>query len=307
VRFAVTYPIVAGRYDPAFFTGAGISRFSRTAERAGFDAVSFTDHPAPTERWLRAGGHDALDPFVALSFCAAATDHLRLIPNILVLPYRNPFLVAKAVATLDALSGGRFVLAVATGYLKGEYRALGVDFDERNDLFDEAIEVLQGVWGTDDFAYEGHHFVALGQSANPKPEHRPPIWIGGNSRLSRRRVARYGDGWKPFPAAGALAATARTPALETIDDLARMLDELWVMVDEVGRDPAGFDITYSPSIGGDPRHDDFPSDAYLDALGELASLGVTWSDVAVPGESLDGAIEALERFGSTVIDPHRAS
>ena len=147
----------------------------------------------------KAGGHDALDPFAALAFCAAVTDRMRLIPNILVLPYRNPFVVAKAAATLDALSGGRFTLAVATGYLRGEYRALGVDFEQRNARFDEAIEVIRGIWSEEDFAYEGVTFSAKGQTANPKPAPHPPIWIGGNSRMSRRRVARYGDGWSPFP------------------------------------------------------------------------------------------------------------
>ena len=127
-----------------------------------------------------------------------------------VLPYRNPLLVAKSVATVDALSGGRFVLAVGTGYLKGEYRALGVDFDERNDLFDEAIEVIRGVWTTDDFQYEGRNFTARGQTANPKPSQPIPIWIGGNSRLSRRRVVEKADGWVPFPAPRGLASTART-------------------------------------------------------------------------------------------------
>ena len=199
VKFSVTYPLVAGPYDPTFVTGDAIVRFSRAAEAAGFDAISFTDHPAPTDRWLKAGGHDALDPFVALSYCAASTERLHLIPNILVLPYRNPFVVAKAVATLDVLSGGRFILAVATGYLKGEYRALGVDFDERNDLFDEAIEVLRGIWTQDDFAYDGRHFTARGQTANPKPTSPPPLWIGGNSRLSRRRVAAVGRRMEALP------------------------------------------------------------------------------------------------------------
>ena len=83
---------------------------------------------------------------MALSLVAAVTDRLRLIPNIVVLPYRNPFLVAKAAATLDAVSDGRFVLSVATGYLRSEYRSLGVDFEQRNALFDEALEVLRGVW-----------------------------------------------------------------------------------------------------------------------------------------------------------------
>src|SRR5207302_4541494 len=113
-----------------------------------------------SHQWLTAGGHDALDPFVALSVVAAVTDRIQLIPNIVVLPYRNPFIVAKAAATIDALSGGRFVLSVATGYLRSEYRALGVDFDRRNELFDEALEVLRGVWTTDEFSYEGSNFTA---------------------------------------------------------------------------------------------------------------------------------------------------
>ena len=139
------------------------------------------------------------------------TDRIRLIPNIVVLPYRNPFLVAKTVATIDALSGGRFTLAVATGYLRGEYRALGVDFDERNRLFDEALEVLKGVWTTDDFSYEGTGFSARGQSVYPKPAPVPPIWIGGNSALSRQRVATAADGWTPFRAPAQLAATLEDP------------------------------------------------------------------------------------------------
>ena len=209
MRYWTTYPLVTHPYNPELLTKDAVIAVATAAERAGFDGIGFTDHPAPTHRWLEAGGHDALDPFAALAFVAAVTDRIRLIPNIVVLPYRNPFLVAKSIATIDALSGGRFTLATATGYLKGEYKALGVDFAERNDLFDEAIEVLRGVWSTDDFAYEGRNFLAHGQTANPKPG-SVPLWIGGNSRLSRRRVAQVADGWNPFPAPRQLATTAKT-------------------------------------------------------------------------------------------------
>ena len=102
MKFSFTYPLIAHPHDPALVTKAAVVRIAQAAEAAGFDGVGFTDHPAPSSRWLAAGGHDALDPFVALAFCAAVTERLRLIPNILVLPYRNPFVVAKAVATLDA-------------------------------------------------------------------------------------------------------------------------------------------------------------------------------------------------------------
>ncbi|HEY3841834.1 MAG TPA: LLM class F420-dependent oxidoreductase [Acidimicrobiales bacterium] len=301
MNFWVTYPLVAHPYNPEFLTKSALTRFCRAAEDAGFSGIGFTDHPAPTERWLQAGGHDALDPFTALSFCAAVTDRLRLIPNILVLPYRNPFLVAKAAATLDALSGGRFTLAVATGYLRGEYQALGVDFDQRNDLFDEAVEVIRGVWSQDAFAHEGSTFTAKGQTANPKPDPQPPIWIGGNSRLSRRRVARYGDGWSPFPAPRQLAQTAKSARLETIDDLRPMLDELWQFMEEAGRDPATIDVSFGSGAGGDPGSERFNPAAQLEAVAALRGLGVTWSGVGVPGDSLDHAVEALQRFGESVI------
>ena len=306
MRFSVTYPMVTHPAHPEFVTNEGLVRFARAAEAAGFDGMGFTDHPAPTDRWLKAGGHDAFDPFAALAFVAAVTQRMLLIPNVVVLPYRNPFLVAKSIATIDALSGGRFVLAAATGYLKGEYKALGVDFDERNALFDEAIEVIRGVWAEDDFAYEGRNFVAPGQSANPKPG-RIPLWIGGNSKLSRRRAATVGDGWVPFPAPRLLATTAKTPPLETIDDLAGMLDYLWEQTDEAGRDRSEIDVSFGCSAGGSPSDPAFDADTHLAGLDELASLGVTWTGVGVPGDSMARAVETLARYGEEVIGPSRSA
>jgi probable F420-dependent oxidoreductase len=301
MRHFVTYPLVAHPYSPELVTKGAIVRFATRAEELGFDGVGFTDHPAPSHRWLQAGGHDALDPFVALGLVAAVTERLRLVPNILVLPYRNPFLVAKAAATLDAVSGGRFVLAVATGYQRGEYRALGVDFDERNELFDEALAVIKGIWSGDDFAYDGRHFTARGQTANPKPA-RVPVWIGGNSALSRRRVATSADGWTPFAAPATLARTAKTPVLESVEDLKPMLDHLWRCVDEAGRDPSGIDISLQPLGCAPPGDEAFDPQRTLDRLGTLADLGVTWTSTGVPGDSLDRAVEALEQYAATVID-----
>jgi probable F420-dependent oxidoreductase len=298
----VTYPLVAHPYSPELMGKAAVVRFATRAEELGFAGIGFTDHPAPSHRWLTHGGHDALDPFVALGVVAAVTERVRLIPNILVLPYRNPFLVAKAAATLDVLSDGRFVLAVATGYQRGEYRALGVDFDERNDLFDEAIEVIKGIWTADEFAYEGRHFTATGQTANPKPAN-VPIWIGGNSQLARRRVATVGDCWTPFPAPAVLAKTAKTPVLETVDDLARMLDHLWRCVDEAGRDRKEIDICMNVLGCDPPGSEGFDPQQHLDGVGELAELGVTWTSTGVPGDSLAQALEALEQYAETVIAP----
>jgi probable F420-dependent oxidoreductase len=298
-----TYPLTTHPYNPAFMTRDGIVRVAQAAEAAGFDGMGFTDHPAPSDKWLNAGGHDALDPFVALAVVATATDRLQLIPDIVVLPYRNPFIVAKAAASLDALSDGRFILSVATGYLRSEYRALGVDFQERNALFDEAIAVLRGVWSHDKFSYEGTGFTAAEVSANPKPV-RVPIWIGGNSALTRRRVAAQGDGWNPFSASPTLARTARTVPLEGLDDLAPMLEHLWQHVKAAGRERGDIDISFTTGLPG-PSEPGFDASAHLAALDHMSALGVTWSRVAVPGTSVPDAIDALARYGNEVIAASR--
>ena len=303
MKFSITYPLVRHPHHPDFLAPANVVRFARAVEAAGFDALGFTDHPAPSHKWLTRGGHDALDPFAALAFCAAVTERIRLMPHILVLPYRNPFVVAKGIATVDVLSGGRVTLGTAVGYLRSEYAALGVDFAERNALFDEAIEVLLGIWSTDDFEYEGRHFVAEGQTAHPTPAQspHPPIWIGGNSRLARRRVAKYGQGWMPFPAPAALARTTRTPALETHDDLARALDELWALVEEAGRDRASIDVHFPNDRGGAPGGRDFEPEAWHEALDALSALGITWCGASVPGDDFERAIDAVAEFAETVI------
>jgi probable F420-dependent oxidoreductase len=305
VKFSVTYPLVTHPASPELLSRAAVTDFARTAEAAGFDGIGFTDHPAPTDRWLNAGGHDALDPYVALTFCSAVTERIRLIPNIVVLPYRHPLIVAKMVATMAMLSDDRFTLAVATGYLRGEYKGLGIDFEQRNELFDQAIGVLWGMWTEDDFSFSGLGIEAKGLTANPKPRVAPPIWIGGNSRLSRRRVARYGDGWTPFPAPRTLSTTTKTPPLETVEDLSAMLEDLWRFLDEEGRDRSSIDVAFSTPAGGS-LDDGFNADAHLAALDELASLGVTWVGVSVPGASLAQSLEGLERYGASVIAPYRS-
>jgi probable F420-dependent oxidoreductase len=303
VRFATTHPLVSHPCHPDLVTGRGVAEVAAAAEAAGFHGIGFTDHPAPSQRWLDAGGHDALDPFVALGFCAAATERLRLIPNIVVLPYRNPFLVAKAGATLDVLSDGRFTLAVGAGYLKGEFAALGVDHDERNELFDEALDVVVAVWTDDSVTRTGRHFDAREVTAHPRPVSRPhpPIWIGGNSGRARQRVADRGDGWAPFPAPAGVARTARTIALDTLDGLARAADDLRTRLEAAGRAPDAVDISFSCAAGGDPAADAFDADAHLAGLAELSALGVTWVQVGLPGDDLGHALDTIARYGEQVI------
>lgn len=195
MRYSITHPMHTHPYHPDLVSGGGVAAVAAAAEAAGFHGFGFTDHPAPSQRWLDAGGHDAVDPFVAMAFAAATTTTLRLVPNIIVLPYRNPFVVAKSGATLDLLSGGRFTLAVGVGYLKREFAALGVAYGERAALFDEALQVIRGIWSTDDYTFEGTHFNARGVTAHPRPassaadlDRRQHRGSAGASHRARRRV-----------------------------------------------------------------------------------------------------------------------
>lgn len=304
MRFTITHPMHSHPYNPELAGGDGIATVAAAAEAAGFSGFGFTDHPAPSQRWLEAGGHDALDPFVALGFAAARTTTLRLIPNIVVLPYRNPFVVAKSGATLDLLSGGRFTLAAGVGYLKREFAALGVSYDERAELFEEALEVIRAIWIGDDISYEGKHFSARGITAHPLPVSRPhpPIWIGGNTAAARQRVVDYGDGWCPFPAPAGLARTAGTASIDSLEKLAWGIADLRRRCDAAGKDSSTIDITFGNFEGGNPGSESFDASAYLGGLDKLAALGVTWVQVHLPGDSLSHALESIDRFRSEVIE-----
>lgn len=304
MKFTITYPMHSHPYHPEFASGAGVVKLATATEAAGFDGFGFTDHPAPTQRWLDAGGHDALDPFVALAFAAAHTSTIRLIPNIVVLPYRNPFVVAKAGASLDRLSDGRFTLAVGVGYLRKEFTALGVDYEERAELFDEALEVIDAIWTGDDVSFEGKHFSAVGITAHPRPvsDPRPPIWIGGNTGSARQRVVDRGEGWCPFAAPKALARTAKTAAMDSVEALATAIGDLRRRCEAAGRDWSMLDIAFTNFEGGNAGQDDFNADAHIAGLKALEALGVTWVHVHLPGDSVEHALEAIDRFRVEVID-----
>ncbi|MDT5397214.1 MAG: hypothetical protein QOK33_445 [Mycobacterium sp.] len=304
MKFTITYPMHSHPYHPEFASGAGVVKLASATEAAGFDGFGFTDHPAPTQRWLDAGGHDSLDPFVAMAFAAAHTSTIRLIPNIVVLPYRNPFVVAKSGATLDRLSDGRFTLAVGVGYLRKEFTALGVDYEERAELFDEALQVIDAIWTSDDVSFEGKHFSAVGITAHPRPvsSPRPPIWIGGNTGSARQRVVDRGEGWCPFAAPKALARTAKTAAMDSVEALETAIGDLRRRCDAAGRDWSKLDIAFTNFEGGNAGQDDFNADAHIAGLKALEALGVTWVHVHLPGDSVEHALEAIDRFRVEVID-----
>ena len=132
-----------------------------------------------------------------------------------MLPYHAPLALAKAVATTDRLSSGRLILGVGSGYLRAEFDALGVDFEQRSVRFDEALHTLRTVWTDDEFTYTGADFEACSVVSEPRPVQlpHPPLWIGGTSRAARQRVARAGEGWMPLLMSARLAQATRSASI----------------------------------------------------------------------------------------------
>jgi probable F420-dependent oxidoreductase len=284
------------RVDAAeeFVTGAAVAEVARAAEAAGFAAVFVTDHPAPPARWVRGGGHVTTDPLVTLGFAAASTSTLRLQTNLFVPAYRHPLVAAKAVATLDRLSGGRVILGVGAGYLEPEFAALAADFENRNDVLDDALRTMVAAWSADDVD---------GVATTPRPAQQPgpPMWIGGNSRRAIRRAVALGQGWVPMPSPAAAAAHLRTPGLESLDDLRVRLDYLREQCAAAGRDASELDIAFMPS-GLDMFARATPDAArVIDDIGALAAIGVSWVTVALPADTRRDLLAAIDSFGADII------
>lgn len=298
LKFNFQYPETNGS-ELDLLRAGHIGEVAALAERWGFHGISLSDHPVPGQRWLDAGGHQTLEPFVGLSFAAAATQRLRVMTNLVVGPYRQPFLLAKAAASLDKLSNGRLILGLGVGYLKGEYHALGIDYEERNVLFDELLDVLPLHWSGERFSYEGAHFSARDVIALPAPVQRPiPIWIGGNSPLSRRRAASRAQGWMPMIGGAELATTARTTTIATLDEAAEKIIGVREAAVAAGRnEPMDFMAPYvEPDLLDDP-------DRHREAFAALESAGITWLTVSTPSVDLSTTARFLEAFGTCYLDP----
>ncbi len=302
MRFSGQIPTDCVTQGADLIGAAAIGEMARTLEAAGFDAGYVTEHPFPPDAWLATGGHHALDPFVALAVAASSTRHLRLHTNVLVLPYRNPFLTAKAVASLDAVSGGRVILGVAAGYLEAESRALGADFEHRNEVSDDALIAIKRAWSGASVAYDGRGYRATANTMLPTPvqQPHPPIWVGGNSRRAARRAARHAQGWSPFPVPPAFSRTTRTAPLASVEALAARIREFEDHARENGRSEP-LDVNFVPfGLRMNPATTPEP-DAFCEQVVRLAEIGVTWLSVGLPCPSRAGYCESAARFGEEII------
>jgi probable F420-dependent oxidoreductase len=306
MRFACSLPL--DETEPGqFMSLEAIAEMVKTMDRAGIDATFVTDHPAPSGRWLAGGGHATLDPFVALTVAAMASPRIRLLTHILVLAYRNPFVVAKAAASLDALSGGRLILGIGTGYSKPEYAAVGVSFDDRGEITDESVRILQQAFTGEPVHHEGPRFNARDTVILPRPATgNIPIWAGGNAKRAIRRAVEMCDGWNPFAVEGVVTKTARTDELSNMAQLQEKLAYARGYADEIGRkEPLTICIGRFP--GAALKMQDAGSAAQaVDDYCALAEAGVTWTTIAVPSPTRAAFAENIQWFGEEVAAKVRA-
>ena len=314
MKFTLEYPSELPTSSEEFLRPDVVRDVAVQAEAAGFSAIALSEHPAPSLKWRQNGGHNTLDPVAALSFMAAATTDLKLMTNLYVLPFRNPYLAAKALGSLDILSGGRLIAGVGAGYLRSEFSALGVDADRRAALFDEALIALTSIWRDPEKPVSASTFAAVGPMWLQPPVQRPhpPIWIGGNGAAALRRVVEHGSGWMPIIAPAGMATVIGTAAIENATRFGSRLARLRAALADAGRDPAALDVqVICPFID---LEDDSSLRQARDVLDELAGHGARralkgawWQPADVRGEGAQirarrdaGAHRALDAMGHPV-------
>jgi probable F420-dependent oxidoreductase len=283
--------------------GEHIAEFARVTEQSGFDAIAFTEHPAPSDEWLYGPyGHGALDPFSALAFCASVTTRLRLMTYLAVLPYRHPLLTVKAATTVDCLSRGRLVLGVGTGYLRAEFDALGVPFGERSDLLEHALAALHAAWA-DGFPGTGRPAEGRPPSVlRPRPVQRPrpPIWIGGNSRRARYNAARYGDGWAPLLVQADTAGELGTQRLGSLSQFRDGVADLRRLLADEGRQPRSVTVNVKGSFSR-VTEDQVGGDEHIAQLAALAEAGADSVVIHPMASGRERILDVLRRYGDEVI------
>lgn len=185
-------------------------------EKLGFDSIWFSER-------LNGG---TFDPVVSMAYLAGCCPKLKLGTSVLVLPGRNPAVLAKELATLDRLSGGRLLLAVGLGVADPiEHQAFGVERATRAGIFDEMLPLIRRLWLEDEVTHEGVHFQFAGLSVQPKPIQKPPdVWLGGVAPSELRRTGRLGDGWLPSTCTTAEAAEGRRVIEEVAREAGRTID-----------------------------------------------------------------------------------
>jgi probable F420-dependent oxidoreductase len=222
-----------------------ILKLATRADALRYTSVFVTDHvvlpasqarsvyPYASSGRLPGGANqDYLDPLALLGWLAHATKKIRLGTSVLVVPYRNPLVTAKILATIDRLSGGRLILGAGVGWLREEFEAVAAPpFEERGAVTDEYIALMRTAWTSDPVSFEGRYYRVKDVHALPKPAQRTgiPVWIGGHTDAAVKRAATLGDGWHPI--------ALRPPGLLFPDEYGRRAGQIRAWAKDAGRNP----------------------------------------------------------------------
>jgi len=269
MKLSVEFPSVAYREGPA-----AVKRLAKAIEDIGFDQLDMFDHvlmgygtdqrPAP----MYPPKMPIMEALMVLSYAAAVTDRIGLGTEVLILPQRQPTLVAKQISTLDTLSGGRVRLGVGVGWQVSEYEALNEDFGNRGKRMDESIKLIRAYWSDEEVNFQGEFYTANAMAMEPKSPQgsKLPIWIGGTSKAALRRVAELGDGW---------LATA----IEDVDVAKSFIQRIHEHAESIGRNPNEIGMQMMLDV---PPRDDAGKQFYKHADNVLAradavkSAGFEW-------------------------------
>jgi probable F420-dependent oxidoreductase len=311
VKFSVSLPNVT-HYPPNYqswyddLTPADLREFVRVVDGLNFDIITVQDHIIMPGSHVEAMGSHWLHGPVTMGFVVAASSRVRVRSGVMVVPYHNVIELAKMLATLDQLSGGRIDLGIGIGHSEHEFDALGVPFEQRGRRTDEYIEAMQILWTEDKPEYKGKFVEFHDVYFDPKPIQQPriPVLVGGNSHASLRRAARL-DGWYPW--------------LIGAKDLPDCLDYLHAQPEFDASKPFEIVMSVSTTRVAETDHQPLPDsgtgrpkllsyEEIIDQIGRLEELGVTTTTVPVPlTASFDEHLDHLRRISTEIIPRFKRS
>lgn len=289
-----------------------ISLIASKSDVLGFDFLTVSDHiiipkyvdskmPYAVDGTFNPGDGFCYDPLTLLSFLSAVTEKIRLVPSVMVVPYRNPMYAAKMISTIDVLSSGRITVGCGVGWLKEEFEVLGAhDFHSRGIVTNEYIESMIELWTQSDPTYKGKYIEFQNILFAPKPiqDPHPPIWIGGESEAAIKRAARIGNGWFPL-------SQNPTFPLKTNEQLNLSLGHLKKELDLRNKNINEFDVVFQPGWANlseyniDMLNDN--SSQITENILELERLGVTHVLFYFPKIELTALHDVLDNFADGVL------
>jgi probable F420-dependent oxidoreductase len=297
----------------------GYLAVARKAEALGFGYIGVNDHvlvpqdidsryPYTAEgNWPGKSFGECLDALGMLCFLAGCTERVRLLTSVMVLGHRHPILTAKLITTADVMSSGRVIVGCGVGWMKEEIEALGgPPFEARGKAADEYLDAFKALWTQEKPSYKGQHVNFDGFAFAPKPVQmpHPPLWIGGESPVALRRVARVGDGWYP------VSNNPQHP-LDTPERLGQGIAALKKAAEAIKRDPASIDIAlvHLGPVSGTPRQaPNGTRQPFTGAGADIAAdiealnrLGVRHLSLTFQGGSLNETLDRMQRFAEDVM------